>query len=160
MNKEPARQKQYNCRLCRLKEQDAERCCYWFNGEVHDLQAVQDVTDEDGNLALRKGQVLNSVSPEQLIDNLITITDAWPKLSTLQALKTIFPKVCPKSLLTDEIDMLLSMEMFSREYGMKPLGDDTGYLEYPLVFVETFGIISSARERVMLADLAEKAANK
>ncbi len=155
MNKTSARQKEYNCRACRDKNRDKQRNCFWFNGEEQDIVAVQQVDDEYETILFKKNQKLQNVDVEKLMGYLIEITDAYPQLSPLGALRLIFPSVCPKSLFSEDIDLVLSMESFCREYGLRPLGDEVGYLDYPIIFVETFGTIGSARERVMLQDLKE-----
>jgi hypothetical protein len=83
------------------------------------------------------------------------IMDVEVKWSALEVLKYIFPGVCPKSLITAEINEMLTMESFCREYHVPPLGAERGYLDYPIQIIDIFGTIGIARERVRSREIAE-----
>lgn len=154
MNQEHIRQKEYNCRKCRKEGKIDKRICYWFQGESHDLTPRMQIEDENGQPILVRDKVLPDMDIPALVDVLIEITDTYPTLSPLEALRNCFPSVCPKSLINEQIDMLLAMESFCKEYGLKPLGE-VGYLDYPCVFVDVFSAICAARDRYQMKQMQE-----
>lgn len=144
----------YNCKHCQEVKEIDKRQCFWFGDEVQEICAEQNVDNMYGNRIITKGEKYN-VSSDELISIITEIVNTYDKFSCLAACRTVFPQVCPKSLITNGIDQLLSMEAFCRDYHVPPLGASVGYLDYPQILVEIFGTISVARERVRARELAE-----
>lgn len=159
-------EKEYKCGLCRQSDPfsesklGADRVCYLFGREHDELEVIvhQDV-EKDGMILLKSGEKLR-LSKNEIIDFIEDITDMFPKLSALDALKTVFPTVCPKSLMDQEVDGLITMESFCRDYHVPPLGSDIGYLDYPCRMIQAFAAISTIRERTKMKDIANMRAKK
>ena len=155
MNAETLRQKHYNCRSCEDNDFDkGNRVCFWFNGEVQEVQFVQDLEDKDRGIRICKQGERREVSAEDIDEILIQVMDADPRMSPLEALKFSLPNVCPKSLIDSEMDELVAMEAFCKSYNLRPLGDQIGYLDYPIKLREIFATISKAQERVHMKEIA------
>ena len=155
MNSETLRQRQYDCRLCQESGNIDKRNCFWFGDEVQQIKVNQDVEDENGNIILKAKQEIEVESDDELLEQVIKIGDVHHKLSTLDICRSIFPTVCPKSLISEGVDSLLSAESFCREYSIPPLDSKIGYLDYPQILIDTFGVIACARERVRAKEMAE-----
>ena len=148
-----SRQKAYDCSICKKKLFD-QRACYFFKPQEQEITFVQDVVNDDGNVIFKKDKKKDMVDVEEIVDEIIPdIMDCYKETSAFKAcLKT---NICPKSLMTDEVSEVINMESFCKDYHLQPLGKDVGYLDYPRILVELFGIIGTTRDRVNLETLQE-----
>lgn len=145
------RQKMYDCRLCQKTNRIEKFNCFWFGDEEQDVEINATIKDEYDNPVCTQGE-RKTMTPEDVDNLLIDVTDAHPDWSALQALRIICPGVCPKSLITKQIDELLIMESFCRDYHMPLLGD-TPYLDYPLGFRDMIWQVGVTRERVRAQEI-------
>jgi hypothetical protein len=155
MNKKPARQKLYDCRRCQDSGDFEKLNCFWYGGEVQQVEFHSTIKDKSENVICTKGTVREFTAEELLEDFLPELTEAFPSLSLFQALGEGCRSVCPKSLVTPEVDEMLQMESFCRDYHVPPYGASTGYFDYPVGVIQSFGVISIARERVQMRELEE-----
>ena len=91
---------------------------------------------------------------EELIDELLPeVMDTNEDMSPLEALHKT--NVCPKSLISIEVEGLVKMEAFCKNYNLPPFGSEVGYLDYPQKLVDIFSVIDNTRERMNLKLLKE-----
>jgi hypothetical protein len=138
VNWEAKRQKSYDCDLC-LKKDFNGKNCFLFGDEVQTVEVRTKTSKETRELT--SDDIFDEVLPE-LMEGLPS------EVSYMDAMFSLMPKVCCKSLTTNEISELQMMEFFCKDYHVPPLGADIGYLDYPTKMIDIFSIISSARERV------------
>jgi hypothetical protein len=165
MGMEIQRQTTYDCREC-IRNDWAEkqgRICFLpeIGDEVNDITISSTLTTkpeevgEEGEILYKAGEVLLEVTPDVLLSEILPdALEVYSKMSTYDALKFLCKNVCPKSLLTAEVDEIIKMESFCREYHV-PVHAGVGYLDYPKRIVDAFNLIGSARERVRAREMEE-----
>ena len=157
MHSEASRQTLYNCKRCRKSGDVDKRNCFWYGDEVQKIKAFQDVADKD-EILLKQNEV-NEITSDELIAFISDVMFMYPQLSPLEVCFNIFKAVCPKSLIEGGLDEMLSMEAFCREYHVPPLGAEIGYLDYPNILVQSFGVIGVTRDRVRAKEMKQLEAN-
>jgi hypothetical protein len=157
MNSKPARQQAYNCKKCRAGKDIESRICYWFDGEGEgeekEVPVALDAETEEKYVIFKKNDVLN-LTAEGVIGALGEIRDVHSQYSSLELCRIFFPRVCPKSLITKEVDELLVMESFCKEYHMLPI-PNVSYFDLPVVVRDVFVQIATTRDRVNAKELRE-----
>ena len=160
------RQSTYDCRECVRNDwaKKQGRICFLSDiddGEAKDIIVTNTITTksdnpgEEGDILYLAGKVLLAVTPEVLLSEIIPdILDIYTKMSVYDALKFLCKSICPKSLLTAEVDEIIKMESFCREYHI-PVYEGYGYLDYPKRIVDAFCLIGLARERVRAREMEE-----
>lgn len=157
---EAGRQKLYDCDYCQRSDLYRKRNCFWFGEEKQDVEIFREVVGEGGEVIFCRGEVCGGVTSDSICDDLIPlIQDIHRNDSAFKILIRFISKVCPKSLITSEIDNYVLMEMMAKEYSVKPYGDNVGFLDYPYELLNVFSVIVATRERVKLEQLKEAQAN-
>ncbi len=151
---ETARQRTYDCSVCRRKELDLERNCYFYGEEEQEVEFFQDIQDEDLGLVFKKGQKIRATTETICSELLPELLDIFKNESPFEVLQRILKRVCPKSLITEEIDHFITLEMFAKEYHIPPYAG-IGLEDYSQRMVSVFSAIVATRERVKAKEIRE-----
>lgn len=128
--------------------------CYMLRPGKSEVFVTRDVLDSNGLIAYEGGKTYQLDEEEICGDFLGTCGDMNKNISPFHLLLMYARGVCPKSLASDEIDILVSMEHYAMEYGIPPF-KDLGYEDYPARMTNTFTTIANTRERVKMEDIRD-----
>lgn len=166
MNLKQDRQLLYDCDRCKKSGLYKKRNCFLFGSEVQStevtnavgerskiegIEVVDIVYTREEQVEVEVDTLLGSILPE--------IMSKFQNKSLFQVLIHVFGKVCPRSFVDGDVSNLLTMESFCRDYHVSPFGNHVGYLDIPSVMIESFSIISIARERVKSEEMRQYTTN-
>lgn len=83
---------------------------------------------------------------------IVPMTARLQDRTALDVMNAVAPAVCVKSMGTEEMQKLITLESFSREYHVPPLGD-TPLGEYPAKLIDIFCVIGNVREKFRIKEM-------